>query len=236
MFGWFKKLGADEVGLGKMTRELERMIQEGRHMFDTASNVLLAGTDPTAVREELFRTDQKINRMEQQIRREIIVHGSVHGSDDLPELMVLMSVSKDAERIGDYAKNLFGIALDRRIAPGSPHHAELLAVKEKVSALLSDAPDVYSTQDKPGAEAFLKRAQATMSQCDKHVTAILRSNDGGGLSAASVLAFRHMKRVAGHIQNIVTAVLVPVDKLDFLDEPLRHLRTDDDSSIESTGG
>jgi len=219
MFGWFKKLGADEVGLDKMTRELERMIQEGRHMFDAASNALLAGTNPDAIREDLFQTDQRINRLEQQIRRQIVVHGSVHGMTDLPELLILMSVAKDAERIGDYAKNLFGIASERPIPPTSAYHKELLAVKESISGLLGDAPEVYDSQDKPAAKRFVERAQASMSRCDRAVESILASDAGSGLDTAAALSFRHMKRTAGHIQNIVTAVLMPVDKLDFFDEP-----------------
>lgn len=227
MFGWFKKPGADDVGLGKMTRELERMIQEGRHMFDAAVNALLAGTDPQAIREDLFQTDQRINRLEQQIRRQIVVHGSVHGTNDFPELLVLMSVTKDAERIGDYAKNLFGVAVERPIPSTSTYHPELMAVKESISRLLADAPEVYDAQQKPAAQAFVERAQKVMARCDAAVARILRSETGSGVDTAAALSFRHMKRTAGHIQNIVTAVIMPVHKLDFFDEPEGPPRDDE---------
>lgn len=220
MFKWLKQItGGGEAGLPKMTHDLERMIQEGRHAFDAACSVLLGGADPSTVREDLLETDRRIDRLEQSIRRQILVHGTIHGAANLPELMVLMSVSKDAERIGDYAKNLFALTKCRVVGTGTPHHDELQSLRREVSKLLADAPDIYDGQDVDRANEFIARAQKAIDECETRMEAIFASEACTGHDAACVLAFRHIRRVGGHVQNIVTAVVNPVDKLDFADEP-----------------
>jgi phosphate uptake regulator len=64
------------------------------------------------VNDELRATDQKVNRLEREIRRELVVHASVFGAIDTPAVLVYMSIVKDVERVGDYAKNLVDLALD----------------------------------------------------------------------------------------------------------------------------
>lgn len=220
MFDWLKQItGGGEAGLPKMTQDLERMIQEGRHAFDAACSVLLGGADPATVRDDLLETDVRIDRLEQSIRRQILVHGSVHGASNLPELMVLMSVSKDAERIGDYAKNLFAVSAHRVFGPGAPHHDDLLALRRSVSKLLADAPDVYGSQDEARAKEFIARAQEAVDKCEEHMVEIFKSEECSGHDAACVLALRYIRRVGGHVQNVVTAVVNPVDMIDFADEP-----------------
>ncbi len=130
MFEWLKTLTTGGAGLAKMTRELERMIQEGRHSFDAACGVLLGGADPATVRDDLLETDRRIDRLEQVIRRQIVVHGSVHGAVHITELMVLMSIAKDAERIGDYAKNIFALSAHTTAPAGTVHHENLLRLRQ----------------------------------------------------------------------------------------------------------
>ena len=111
MFDWFlASAGTGSAGLEKMRTDFGQMLDAGRQIFETAANALLGGTDPDVIRDGLFEADRRINRAEQQIRRELIVHASVHGATEFPACLVLMSVVKDAERVGDYAKNLFELA------------------------------------------------------------------------------------------------------------------------------
>jgi phosphate uptake regulator len=220
MFEWLKTITAGgETGLPKMTRDLERMLHEGRHAFDMACSVLLGGADPSTVREDLRETDLRIDRLEQSIRRQIVVHGSVHGARQIPELMVLMSVAKDAERIGDYSKNLFALARLHVLAPGTPHHDDLQSVRQEMSSLLADAPELFERQDREEAHKFVQRAQVTIDLCETRMEEIFTLETCTGRDALCALAYRHMRRVGGHVQNVITAVVNPVDKLDFADEP-----------------
>ncbi len=220
MFEWLKQIaGGGPAGLPKMTRDLERMIQEGRHAFDAACSTLIGGADPATVRDDLLETDLRIDGLEQSIRRQILVSGAVRGSQLLPELMILMSVAKDAERIGDYAKNLFALTAQHAFGPGETHHDELQALRLATSSLLGAAPQLWETQDRKASEEFIARAQTTVDACETHMIEIFAMEQCTGADAAAALAFRHIRRVAGHIQNVVSGIVNPVDRLDFTDEP-----------------
>jgi len=220
MFDWLKQVASGgSAGLPKMTRDLERMIQEGRHAFDAACSVLVGGADPSTVRSDLLETDLRIDELEQSIRRQILVNGAVRGSQHLPELMILMSVAKDAERIGDYAKNLFALTAQHSFGPGAAHHDDLQTLRLQVSNLLAEAPQLWETQDRKKSEAFIASARGAIDAAETHMIAIFEMKQCTGADAAAALAFRHIRRVGGHIQNVVSGIVNPVDRLDFTDEP-----------------
>ncbi len=110
MFNWFSRGKEDAPGMEKLHAEFGQMLDAGRHTFNVAANSFLGGTDLDVIRKDLFDTDLRINHAEQRIRREIVVHATVHGPSSFPACLVLMSVVKDAERLGDYAKNIFDLA------------------------------------------------------------------------------------------------------------------------------
>ena len=101
---WLQRLGPEAQSLNEINVKFLEMLTDGRHIFVAAANALLGGTAPQVIRADLFETDRRINRTEQEIRRQIVVHGSIHGAATFPSLLVMMSLVKDAERIGDYAK------------------------------------------------------------------------------------------------------------------------------------
>ena len=154
MFDWFKSEGGTgSVGLQRMRTDFGQMLDSGRHMFDTASNAFLGGTDLEVIREDLFATDKRINRGERQIRRELVVHASVHGATEFPPCLVLMSIVKDAERVGDYGKNLFDLAELTPSVPSGEHRDCLVGLKDRWqlgrSGQKPDGTDFFSTGLEP---------------------------------------------------------------------------------------
>ena len=191
-----------------------QMLEDGRHIFDAAANALLGGTDPEAIREDLFDTDKRINATEQELRRLIVVHGSVHGAASFPALLVTMSVAKDAERIGDYAKNVFDLGVAKvHLGQEVP---KMVKLKDQISRLLVKARNLYQSEDEDGARAFLKEADRVEDECDAAVLRLLGVQ--GENAAGSALTYRYFKRVTSHAANVVTSLVVPLDKLDFFDE------------------
>ena len=150
---------ADRSGFAEIQRGFTSMLEDGRHIFDAAANALIGGTDPETIRKDLFDTDARINHTEQQIRRQIVVHGTVHGVQSFPSLLVTMSLAKDAERIGDYAKNLFDLAARGPALGTDDEVRKLIEVRDQVSRLLGKARDLYETQDDEGARQFLARGR-----------------------------------------------------------------------------
>src|SRR5665811_1629924 len=99
-----------ESGLDHIEQSVATMLTDCRHTFDAAMNALVGGTDPAAVADDIRGTDRRVNEAEQEIRRELVVHASVHGSGDVSTILAYMMISRMLERIGDNAKNVFDLA------------------------------------------------------------------------------------------------------------------------------
>lgn len=211
-----KRQDSDRGGFGELQRLFAEMLEDGRHAFDAAANALVGGTDPEAIRDDLFATDRRINRTEQELRRRLVVHGAVHGVTHFPHLLVLMSLGKDAERIGDYAKNLFDLAKARPWLGEDAERRELVALKDKVSRALVRTRALYEREDVDAARSFLGECHGLEDECDARIEAAIRlpSRNAAGLA----LACRYFKRVVSHASNVITSLVMPLDKLDFYDE------------------
>ncbi len=192
------------------------MLRDGRRAFDLAADVLLAGGDPEVVREEVFALDRRINEAERGLRRAIVVHGAVHGSAALPSALVLMSLSKDAERIGDYAKNVLMLARRGVKFPDAGRRAELVARKRAVSELLARVVKVFEDQDEVAATAVLQDVDELLRGCEREIEALVGAPvDAAIHPVGEALLLRFLKRISDHAGSVATSVVMPVDQLDF---------------------
>ena len=216
MFDWFsRQVGTGSTGLQKMQTEFGEMLDAGCHAFDIASDTFLSGTDPEAIRDDLFKTDKRINRAERQIRREIVVHASVHGTTDFPACLVLMSIVKDAERLGDYAKNIFDLAELAPRAPDGEDRDGLVGLRDRICRLMAACHRIFDAGQKEEATALIVETKEIEDSCDEKVRALIREPGPGDMAPTYVLAYRYFKRVVSHVRNIASSVVQPVHKLDF---------------------
>jgi phosphate transport system protein len=191
-----------------------QMLEDGRHAFETAATALVGGTDPEAIRSDLFTTDRRINETEQELRRLMLIHATVHGTNVFPSMLALMSIAKDAERIGDYAKNIFDLCVAKPQL--GTERKPLTELRDRITALLVEMRRLHETEDEADSRKFLDKADQIENACDEAVKRLLRM--GGVNMASAALSYRYFKRVASHAANIVTSIVVPLDKLDFFDE------------------
>jgi Na+/phosphate symporter len=217
MFDWLKRIQAGASSAEEVVQYFEQMLEDGRHVFDLAANALLGGTAPDVVKNDIWETDKRINRNERRIRRRIVTHLTTHGGAGATAHLVLMSLVKDAERIGDYGKNLFDLALLERRMPEDAY-PDLLGLREQLSRNLAKARNIYSSEDEAAARDFVATAEAFSKHCDRRTEVMVLRDDTDSRSAAGALAYRYFKRINAHAMNIITSVLVPVDRLDYWDE------------------
>jgi len=217
MFEWFsKEATAGSTGLQRIRTEFGQMLDAGRHVFDTASNAFLGGTELEVIRKDLFATDKRINRAERQIRQQLVVHASVHGAVEFPPCLVMMSIVKDAERVGDYAKNLFDLVEIAPQAPAGEHRDNLVGLKDRISRLMGACREILDSHDEEVAKELIREARKIEDRCDDEVRKLI---SGGGqmgeMAPTYVLAYRYFKRVTSHVRNITSSVVQPLHKLDF---------------------
>ncbi|MCH7725591.1 MAG: hypothetical protein IH991_03795 [Planctomycetes bacterium] len=217
MFKWFK---GGSSGLESMRAEFGQMLDAARHIFDAAANALLGGTDLKVIHDDLFETDKRINRAEQKIRREIVIHATVHGPNSFPTCLVLMSVVKDAERLGDYAKNLFELAEVSPKLPAGEHKEDLIQLKDRISRLMANCREAFDTEDADSAGRLISECHEIERHCDRKLAYLLPHSDEIPMSASFALAYRYLKRVTSHTHNVATSIVQPVDLLDFSEKQL----------------
>jgi len=216
MFHW---LLGDKQGLARIFQQFGQMLEDGRHIFDAASNTFLGGADPATVRDDLYATDRRINAVEQKIRREIVVHVTVSDRAEFPICLKLMSLVKDAERIGDYAKNIFELGIHVRDFANEPMRADLIQIKDQVSRMLAKMRNLHESQDEAQARTFCEEGEAILRMCDEKVGELVTNAHPDSVHpVATALMYRYVKRVTAHSLNIVSSIFVPVDKLDYFDE------------------
>ena len=207
--------GSSSAGLRRMQAEFGQMLDAGRHIFDTACNAFLGGTDLEVIRKDVLRTDKSINRAERKIRRELVVHVSVHRGSDFPACLVLMSIVKDAERLGDYGKNVFDLAELAPHAPDGEHRDRLIEMKDQISRLMGVCRKIFDSRDRDETKRMIVEAKDVEDRCDEQVRLLIADSSSSDLATTYVLAYRYFKRVVAHVRNVASSVVQPVHKIDF---------------------
>lgn len=208
-----------EDGLEQVERTLVQMLSDDRHSFDLAASAVLAGADPDTVGPDLRETDRRVNEAEREVRRALVVHAGVRGSStDSPQLLVYMSLAKDIERIGDYAKNIYDLADQGADFSAAPDRDELIATRDRVSSLISEVAGVFADRDTTRARELIAEGDELLDGFDATVAELARSDRPSSEGVPRALWSRHCKRIVAHLMNVLSAVVMPVDQLDYFDE------------------
>lgn len=198
--------------------EFEQMLDHAQWMFVRANDVLRRQASAADVSESIYSRDKAINDLVRSIRRKIVTHLTINPGTDVAAGLALMSVAKDAERIGDYCKNVLEVGRfykeDFNVAR---YHAPLEAVRGRVEELFGTVKRAFSESDAAGAKAAIKTADAIGDDCDQVIEALL--GDEASIETHEAVAYsllaRHYKRVSSHLANVSTAVLGRIEDLDF---------------------
>lgn len=210
--------GQDREWLDRIETKVQRMIEHDRYQFDLAMSALMGDVVAADVNDDLRSTDQKVNQLEREIRRELAVHASVFGEMQTPAVLVYMSIVKDMERVGDYAKNLLDLAIDGATFADVDDAAEWRRLATEISRYITDAGDAFLARDGERVRQLLTRGSDLLDVFDDGVTALVRGDDTGPQAVARALAFRYLKRVVAHLMNLLSAVIMPLHSIDFFYE------------------
>lgn len=217
MFDWLRKLAPGDGGIDEIRKYFGQMLEDGRHTFDLAANALLGGTDTEVITEDIWATDKRINHNERRIRRLVTTRATAHGAAALPTSLVFMSLVKDAERIGDYAKNILDLAR-RGEGVDADSTSDLVVLKDRISRMMAKARNVFESEDEAVAAEMLAQMDAIRDHCNDMVDGLTTRETGGGQIVAAALSYRFFKRIVSHTMNIVTSLVLPLDQLDYYDE------------------
>jgi phosphate uptake regulator len=195
------------------------MIATTEWMFDSSIKVLMNGKKAEEVKEDIYAKDKEVNEHQRSIRRKIIRHLTLQPGSDVPACLVLMSVVKDAERVGDYCKNIFelGTTLDVEFDSGR-YKTPFIELAEQVENLFGKTRKAFERSDEEIARSITIKGARIGEQCDMLLKQLIVDNLPTKKAVAYTLIARHFKRITSHLTNIATSVVTSVDNLDYLDE------------------
>lgn len=219
-----------DTPLAGMGENFARMLKVTREMTLQAGGIFFASEVAAPdERTQIYKSDVEVNKLQRTIRKQVIAHLAL-GKDtaSLPYCLLLMSVVKDVERIGDYAKNLAEVReLHPAPLPDDDILAELKEIRAGVEGAFAAAAEVFAKADQERAMALIRQGRDLTHRCDALVERVARSSYGARSTTAVVLGARFYKRIGAHVLNVLSSVVMPLHKLDYYDEKL--LESDDES-------
>ena len=214
----FFKGGSDKP-LEEIEALIVQMLHDDRHTFDLAINALLGGTDAKVVGKEVKKSDKRVNRAEREVRRRLIVHAAIAGERvDLTRVLIAMSVIKDAERVGDQCKNIWDLADEGIDLSAAADLKWLMSMRDQTSRYIAESSRIYQERDTEAAHGLIVEMDAAQDRFDECVVAQLKSTEAASEAVPRALLCRYLKRITSHLMNVITALVMPLERLDYYDE------------------
>ena len=205
--------------LDSIDAKLSEMLTNSMHVYDISMNCLLGDTNLETVREDLYSTDKQINELHREVRREMIIHSAVNSRNlDIPLLLSYMTMSKDIERIGDYCKNLFEIAETGNSFAKGDDLDTYMELKNDIGKLIVYLQSCLNLDDESKVQDLITLGSSLNNDLDEKITALLEDKEKIQYPVATTLFYRYLKRIVSHIVNAATAIIMPTDQIDYLDE------------------
>lgn len=215
IFNMFKADSLYEQALG----ECHEMLDIDLTMFK-ASIESLRKSDSADINIDIFSMDKKINAFERDVRRKVMTHLAIGGKEDIGSGLVLVSVVIDIERIGDYTKNIYDLAVNHSKKLNGGSVEDRLAEIEKISfKLFEDTIDAFKNQDIEKARGLMGSYKENISiQSDAITNDIIAGKisdlDTGSASSVGLYA-RYLKRIAAHSRNLISSIVNPFEKIGY---------------------
>tara|TARA_B100000131_G_scaffold255509_1_gene250035 strand:- start:690 stop:1262 length:573 start_codon:yes stop_codon:yes gene_type:complete len=186
----------------------------------TQSIKALRTSDSAEIPIDIYAMDKKINSFEMDVRRKVATHLVVANSQDIGPGLVLTSVVIDIERIGDYTKNIYDLAVTH------PKKLYVESIEDRVASIenstvnyFNETIDAFKNQDVDKARVLMASYKDDISKESQNLVEDIISGKISDLdvsqSASIVLYSRYLKRIAAHSRNLISSVVNPFERIGY---------------------
>lgn len=197
--------------LSKAFDDFNEILETARGLFDEVTDILL-GKKGAGDAADFSSRDRRINDLERSVRAKIIEYLTFEPRGDTPAALVLFSVVKDAERLGDFCKDIMEIAARFPEEKGLGAYEEpFLKMEAQLEEMFATAQRAFTESNQKLAKKVVRTRTAVKNECKKLLKKVMSDKSLDPESAASyALVIYYFKRVAAHLFNIASSVLVPL--------------------------
>lgn len=212
LFTWWK----EDVLLKGALEGVNNMLSMTTQMFELSTESFLKGT----VRDqEIYQMDKSVNSLEIEIRKKVYEHLSIHPKQDITSSLVLSTIVYDIERVGDYSKNIYELALIHTLKDDTRYYQEAERLTSHVKDLIHKLTNALKEGDVEGAKKLMEEKNWICKKCDGIIKEIV-IDESMKVRPAVVysLFFRYVKRVAAHMGNVASSIVNPYYRIGFKPE------------------
>ena len=206
--------------LGQMWSEMEEMLGDAVDMYRPIADVLAGREKMTqATHDRVYETDKRINHLQRKIRKQLVAHLALAPGSDVPISLTLMSITKDAERVGDICKNLLEVAeAAKEPLCSGPYGERVRKLLAEGEALFEPTVAGTINSDKETAADAVEDARNLARKCDSMIDDLMNDDLPTRDAVLLTLLARYLKRISLHLSNIASSVIMPLHRLDYFDE------------------
>jgi phosphate uptake regulator len=200
-------------------QEASKMLDTDADMYDTSVDAL-RHSDTADVDFDIYDADKGVNRSERDVRKKVMTHLVVSGGTNLASGLSLVSVVIDIERIGDYTKNIYDLAVHHPLRlKGGPVEEKLQNVEALVTSDFKSMIEVFKDRDEDKARLIMNNYKEGLSDACEEISNSILSGTVTDLNISDATAIslyaRFLKRIASHSRNIVTSVVNPFHRIGY---------------------
>ena len=215
---FFNLLKSDSL-FEQALNDCHEMLEIVREMFNSSTNSLRSPkTEENPL--NIYEMDKKINHFERDVRRKIMTHLTVNPQQDLSSGLVLVSVVIDIERMGDYTKNIYDLAVKypEKLSTGKYEDA-ISKMENDAKEYLNQTIDAFKNQDielgRKLMEEYKTDISAVSNEIVNEVVASRDSELSAGQASALCLYIRYLKRISAHSRNLVSSIVNPFERIGY---------------------
>ncbi len=205
--------------LDEVYGEFKEMLDGAEAMFRMVCSLLLDGVGEGDLKQKVRDADKAVNELEKQIRTRIVEHLALQPSVDVNTCLILMSVVKDGERLGDYCKNLCEVAELLTEPVDKTHFREYFGeLDTDIIDLFARTKSAFLDADEQQARGAWEVENRLAKFCDSIIDRLAVARLSTNRAVCYALIARHFKRMVAHLANIATATILPLSDIDYFDE------------------
>ena len=210
-------LWKSESFMKRVVEKFGEMISDDEYLFTCAWEVFMGQAVIDQIKQPFYDKDISVNNGEREIRRMLVEHLSLHPRHDISGSLVMMSLVKDAERIGDYSKNIFevGIMLEGKVKE-MKYLERLASLHRKIADRFPQLKMAFLESDANIAGEILKGYAPIKGECNNILRDLFSEQLSTREAVATALLSRYLKRINSHMSNIASGIIYPLDQIDFV--------------------
>lgn len=195
--------------MARITGQIVAMVTDAQHSFEVATASVLSPTEVSAAADDIAATDRRINATEHAIRRELIVHTSVHGVADIGLVLGMSLLVKKIERIGDQAKNIMDLALEGVSLADAADVESFRDAQRAISTLFHDVAALVAEPELARADDIRHRADEQRRYHERCLRQLLHADEPGHWAVPRAVLHRYLKRIVANLEGVALTITDP---------------------------